>query len=257
LAHLKAYFDKTTSEGEGKLEEVAYTAQEVIQSLGALLGFTPEVQEIAKQGIKATLAVVGTNPKLQDFLKRLGTDQTHYITSHSMALARVACSISASMDWPSGSTFLKLTFASFFHDITLTNQALCKIRTNEELLATGNQFTVEECDEFRNHPNAAADLIRSYPEVPADVDVIIRQHHELPDGSGFPRKIGGPALAPLSCVFIFSHGLVRAFYEPNPQESVTQFLNDFRERYNNSTFRKIYAALDKNREAFAAAGIPI
>ena len=48
---------------------LAASVHEAIQELNAAVGFTPEVQELAKQGVKLSLKAVGSSPKLAAVLK--------------------------------------------------------------------------------------------------------------------------------------------------------------------------------------------
>src|SRR6185312_15892576 len=100
----------------------------------------------------------------------------------------IACAIATQMDWASDSTFQKLTLAAFLHDITLSNHELAQCDTVQEAIDK-KTFTEAEIAGFRVHPAKGAEIARQFQEVPPDVDVIILQHHERPDGSGFPRGI--------------------------------------------------------------------
>ena len=223
-------------------ERVARQVQEAVQELGLTLGFTPEVQAIAKQGVDIAVKSIGKSPRLSKVFEILQKDGGNYLSAHSMALAHVSCSLSLALEWPSSTTFQKLTFAAFFHDITLSNQDLARVSSLFELAEKAAKFTDVEIQSFKNHPITVAELIRRFNEVPSDVDTIVIQHHELPDGSGFPRGIMASHIMPLSSVFIVAHDYIDFLYA-NPKATFHEFLTIHKEKYIGGSFRKIAESL--------------
>lgn len=219
----------------------ANAAHELASELMQRLGFTSEIQEIAKSGIRLTLQSIGTSPKLGNILRLLSRDKDKYISNHSMMLAQIACGLSALMQWPSGSTFQKLTFAAFLHDILFSNQALAQIKGLDELKAKSAQFTPIEIKLFNDHPHLVAEIARNFGEIPPDVDQILLQHHEKADGSGFPRKLSGTTIHPLSAVFIVAHEFVDFCFDQadNAEVDIEAFLKSCEGRFTTGTFRKI------------------
>ena len=68
------------------------------------------------------------------------------------------------------------------------NQQLAKIGTLQELRKREGEFTEKEVKSYKTHPAVAAEIAKGIDEVPPDVDTIIMQHHERPDGKGFPER---------------------------------------------------------------------
>ncbi len=84
--------------------------------------------------------------------------------------------------------------------------------------------------------------------IPPDVDIIVSEHHERPDGTGFPQRKGYAALAPLSSVFIVAHDLVS--YILNRKENnwnIVSFLNQHRFLYQSGIFHDLFVALWNNQ----------
>jgi response regulator RpfG family c-di-GMP phosphodiesterase len=148
------------------------------------------------------------------------------------------------MKWGSDTTFNKLTLASFLHDICLTNNDLAAISTLEELDKEKAKFTKQEYDEFKQHPVFAAEMAKKMSEVPPDVDVIIRQHHEKPDGTGFPRGLGHAYIAPLACVFIVAHDLARFTLKSGKDFKIEAFIESAREKYKSAQFKKVMSCIE-------------
>ena len=92
---------------------------------------------------------------------------------------------------------------------------------------------------FMRHTDAAAELLACLPEVPANVDVILRQHHEQPDGKGFPKCLTYAQLSPLSCVFIVAHRMLNLEVGTDTKDQLLQFLGQLGPEYEKGTFGKI------------------
>jgi HD-GYP domain-containing protein (c-di-GMP phosphodiesterase class II) len=217
------------------------TAQELINKVGA----TPEVQEMVKKNIQLTLHTVGRNPKLKNILDSLNKEKDRYIASHSVYLAQLSCTLAAAMEWHSESTFHKLNLASYLHDITLTDQELARVHDLKDLEARKARFSKEQIDAFKAHPSHGAELAQKFNEVPPDVDTLIVQHHEKPDGSGFPRGLTHKQIGPLSSVFIASHDIVTHIFENEKPFVMEEFLEMVKERYDVGNFRKILKCLSQ------------
>lgn len=232
---------KVTPEDAG---QAALSVHETVTSLSNGLGFTPEVQALAKQGIRLTLKNVGNNPQLKKILLTLMDTKGNYISKHSVALAQIACGLAAAIKWPSSSTFEKLTFSAFFHDIVIKNEALAAIPTIDVFAKFKNRFTEDEQKLFVSHPIAAAQLIQKFIEIPPEVDQIILSHHERPDGNGFPRRLTPNKIAPLACLFIIAHELLDFVVANGPKADVAGFLKRYKEANSVGNFKKILDQLD-------------
>lgn len=221
------------------LDAVHETTQELLNKLGA----TKEVQEVVKANIQLTIKAMGKSPKLSDILKRLQIDREKYISSHSVLLPQIACTLAMAMDWKSEPTLQKLALAAFLHDMPLTNHKLAQVTSLTELNRRVDQFTPEEIKAYKTHPVKGSEMAKQFHEIPPDVDTIILQHHERPDGSGFPRGLTQHHISPLSAVFIVSHDLVSALFDPNTPFVLEQFIESTKDLYHAGNFRKLWGHL--------------
>ena len=76
-----------------------------------------------------------------------------------------------------------LVTAAYMHDIG-------KINISKKILLKLEKLTDEEFNEIKSHPNTGADIIQSIPELEEE-SIIVRQHHEKYDGTGYPQQIQG------------------------------------------------------------------
>jgi len=223
---------------------VSIATIDTIHSLVNQVGFTPEVQELVKKNVDLVLKEMYAAPSLGSILKNMDVDREKYIASHSHILAEVSCALSIAMKWDSETSFKKLTMAALLHDMGLSNQKLAKVKDLTELKHRNTEFNPSEAEDFRSHPRRAATLVKGIKEVPADVDKIILQHHELPMGTGFPDGLQAQHIHPLASLMMVAHDLVDWVIDrPGTAPNVEEFIEAHLDKYKTGNFRKILKAL--------------
>ncbi|HVK61074.1 MAG TPA: HD domain-containing phosphohydrolase [Bdellovibrionales bacterium] len=235
---LQAVSDEA-EDGDEKLIATVAQVQETLQDLTQKIGFTEPVMALAKTHVELAVKAIGKFPRLHRIFEGSMLRNSNYTSRHSVMIAHVACAIASKLNWPSDSTFQKLIVASLLHDISLVNPDYCEINTKADLEQAKMRYTSDEIRAIENHPFAAADIVGKLHEIPADVHAIVIQHHEKPDGSGFPRGMRAQAIAPLAAVFIVAHELVEACDREGASFDMSRFWQERTEAYSSSTFKKI------------------
>jgi HD-GYP domain-containing protein (c-di-GMP phosphodiesterase class II) len=214
---------------------------ELISSAIPELGFTPELQAATKASIDLAVKAIARDPKLAELIKSLTAMETSYRSWHSVSLCYIACRLSSLMTWDSANTHYKLSLAAFLHDITVKTESLERVTTLDELeTAAGSE---EEKIGYREHPHEAAALARQMRDFPGDVDHIIAQHHELPNGKGFPLGINHTKISPLAALFIVAHAITEELFDMREEFSLRECVGRLELAYTQGYFRRVIAAL--------------
>lgn len=176
----------------------------VIVDTAKKLGFSDELIKVTNRSVDFAIDTFNENEKFKDIYGPIFENNKSYLTKHSVALAYITNGILAKTPWDSADNRVRLVMASFLHDVSIRNPDY-------------NEFSVDKNDEesvrtFKDHPREAIDLIKNLKGLPQDLDRIILDHHEKPDGSGLPRGLTSSQLSPLSSLFIFCHNLVDALF---------------------------------------------
>ncbi|OFZ69703.1 MAG: hypothetical protein A3K03_03350 [Bdellovibrionales bacterium RIFOXYD1_FULL_44_7] len=226
------------------------SVHEVLHEMSHRLGFTKEVQELAKVSVQQAVDTMKRNPKLSSLLSKLKRDKEKYISSHSMLAGHIACALASQMTWTSEATYEKLTLASMLHDISLRNQELAAVSTLDDLEEKKGKFSQDEIEAYKSHPLYGAEIAKRFTEIPPDVDIIIAQHHERPDGTGFPRGVTHSRIGPLSTVFIVAHDIVHFLFSADvskefSKEQLMEFFEKYKDTYTFGNFKKILAVVPK------------
>jgi len=216
---------------------------EIVHSAIVSYGFTDEVKEMASESISETVTFIKKEPGLKNIFKDLLNDEGSYITQHSTLIPLIACMLATKFDFKSESTGFKLSLASFMHDITLKSDELARIQSLEELEAREDEFTKEDIAIFKRHPVEAANMLRGMTNIPPDVDRIVIDHHEMPDGSGFPKKINHTRISLLSSIFIISHRFADELYSRRDKINVARFVDSALKHYSKGRFSEVLQKL--------------
>ncbi|MCA1596194.1 MAG: response regulator [Chloroflexi bacterium] len=82
--------------------------------------------------------------------------------------------------------------AGMIHDIG-------KIGISEGVLGKNGKLTPEEWLEMKKHPTIGAEIISRVPSLEKVLPGVL-EHHERPDGKGYPRGLEGDAISPIASI---------------------------------------------------------
>lgn len=169
------------------------------------LGFNSEIIQLTDSIIDNMIKNFDKSPEMSNLLHKVINSKTGILYQRCHMTSVVACEIVKNLNLNDQSANEKISFASFFHDIILSErEELSKINSFEELEKA--QLSENDWDLVFNHANEAAMLIKTHPEAPLGADEIIRHHHGAFNGKGFSNAI--ERLPDLSKIFIIAHHFV-------------------------------------------------
>lgn len=222
--------------------------EQKILRIGDEVHIDKEFKETIDRAVEKIRATVEKEPKIDSFMKALKEkqDQHALFTQKLNITSMIACVLAKQLDWISKSTLDKLVYASVLCDITLAvRPELLKIQHLQDFESTKPTLTDEDQKIFLSHPKDAAGLIKSYfSSAPPDTDAIVYQHHELPDGTGFPLGLRAEKISPLSALFIVANDFAYYFIKDD-EPTMDDFLLKCSGRYDYVNFRKVIKALER------------
>ncbi len=221
-------------------EQKTINVFDIVQNTIVSLGLSKSVIKVAAKSVEQTLDLMGSLEDLTSFYNRLFQHSDSFLTKHSIALSYVSAGLLSKTKWDSHESRVKISLASFLHDFSIDN-----MRIDER----GVDLNPFEEKAFDSHAHDAAEVLSEVPEIPEDVNSIIRDHHELPDGTGFPRGLTGTNIKPLVSVFILSHEVVCSMLtlaERNQELTKDKVISLIDVNlYKEGHFKKCLEALDK------------
>jgi response regulator RpfG family c-di-GMP phosphodiesterase len=181
----------------------------VVQDLAQTIGLTPSVIGLAKRQVEMVISEAKKIKGMRQLLLRLES-RNDYIIDHSLMLSYLGVVLCDQLGWVTRNSREQLALAALFHDISIDDPDLAMvIDLGEPILKT---LSKEEHKAFEHHPLLAAELVAPLVREFPGLEDIISQHHERPDGTGFPKKMAITRLRPLACLFIFCHHFVTHLY---------------------------------------------
>lgn len=191
----------------------------------------------------ATLRKISMNPRLRALLKRLKLSKDQYYNEHINLLCNISCSIAKNMNWSTSETMQKMIYASYLHDILFADHThLAEIRDIHQFENEKGNLSDYERKVFLENPNYVTQIAREDSKAPADVEHILLQHRELPDGSGFPRGLKHHQMNAMACLFIIAHDFVDELYMDS-NLGLQDYVKKAREKFKGSHFDKITMAI--------------
>ena len=216
--------------------------EEVVPYLTCAMPFpVPQLDSM----VNKMLDQVRKTSKLKNLFKSLKIDRTpgSFAQARIGLIINISVGISAKLDWSSDKTLEKFVYAAYLHDMALAGRAdLALISSLEQLESMKSTLSEEDYKLVLDHPNIAANTIEDYKEISTDVVAILRQHHELPYGNGFPAKISYNKITPLATIFIVAMDLAEyILHEPNWK--IDKYLLKGREKFKGIHFMKVLEAV--------------
>jgi response regulator RpfG family c-di-GMP phosphodiesterase len=235
LSYFESIFKQKMRESESSAVSIEFgkDALETTVALSKILGWSEDTVRIAKTSIELTIQVLALEPSWDSILSKASSDSRY--ASHISLIALTSCSIAQNLGWSSESTKQKLVMAALLHDYLVEESMYDNIESAEN-----DPF-------YKKHPVAIAEFARTLKGLSNDVDQILLQHHEKPNGKGFPRSLCAQQIAPLSALFILCEDLV-TFFQNNEftQASLDLFWKLHPDYLAKDPFKKIAQSMIKS-----------
>lgn len=223
---------------EGSLVAMASFAQSsVLQCIGQM-GLSESSLELTNQNIEIIMEICKKDPDVYSLLSKFSGSQD-YLSDHCLMIACVANAISEQLEeLRGGQTFLKLTCAALFHDIMVKDSEMAQLRTiDEENLSFFDRTSIEK---YKGHPMQAVDFVSKIQNLPPDLEVIIRTHHERPNGNGFPRGLDYKKISLICAVFNVAEEIVdNIFHSGLDRYNIIDILEEMDAEFSKGNFKKV------------------
>ncbi len=231
----------------GMVEEKVVEASPVYEDFPEIECVLPFPIPQLEQKVGKVMDQVKKNPKLKQIFAELKIDRSgdNYMASHIGMLINISTGISIKMDWSTEKTLEKFVYAAYLHDMAIADRPdLAKIHGSLfEVELHKDKFTPQDFRLIIEHSNIAAKKIDEIEEIPADVGMIVRQHHELPKENGYPAKLGYNKITALATVFIVAHDLTH-FILDNPKWTMKDYMVKAKAKFKGPHFAKVLSALN-------------
>ena len=161
--------------GHGESRDLGACESELLDELAVLTG------EVLTHHERQQLRLADSEPEIRGLVKALAeADGDTY--RHSLEIAVTAREVARTLGL-GGTDLFETELGALMHDVG-------KLRLPERMWQHRGRLTPEDQELMRLHPEWGAEMVASIPGLEA-VALIVRLHHERPDGEGYPHGLVG------------------------------------------------------------------
>ena len=154
-----------------------------------------QIVEISKKCTKTMTDVSASTPELKELIDSMLSIPTNYLYMHTILTSYVSKHLLENISWGSKEYIEKIQFVIFFHDIHLAPiyARYPRLKYEDDLLF---QSTLDDSEKevLISHARLAAETIRTIPNAPPGADSLLRKHHGMNSGEGFPLELSEEGL---------------------------------------------------------------
>lgn len=216
-------------------------ALEIVKTRLIKCGFSQSVLAVTEEVINLQVDMIQRTPELSKFMEKFQLFRKMN-TEHSRLVSFICVAILKEIGWDSESTLHKMCLASLFHDISLPDDIINN-RTADNYL-----INLSEIDKkiYEHHPEESAHLAKNFSSVAPGIEQVILEHHELPDGTGFPNNLTATHVHALSaCLHLADLTADYMWKYDFEMDAIRDEVQKNKEFYSKGFYRKPYDALVK------------
>ncbi len=230
--------ERLFTKGSSLDSALAIQCLEQVERISRAFGWSGEAVLASQKIVKEAIATLSRNETMSLLLKKKYEERGSAYTQHVGLLCYLTCIMCAELKLEEAQE--KLVMASLMHDLFIDESFYPEIEEwNKQARDFDNRSP--EIVKYRLHPLHASQIAQTIDILPPDVDQIILQHHESPDGRGFPRGLSASRIHYLASIFIMAEDLVHFLDDGHALEtSLKDYLTWGADRYQSGNFKKIF-----------------
>ena len=211
-------------------------AQKFVQNKILEMGVSKVVVSVVNNTKDSIIENMEKNKGLKTLLSDL-KKANDYTTGHSLMISYIAGNILGDLSLDYRTSLAKITQAALLHDINLQNESLVKIH---DLAADFSNIPDKDKKSILQHCETTFKKLMEHQDISEDVCRIILQHHEQPDGTGYPYGRTSESIHILSRVFILCEKMAHYFYNNEIQDlDLDALKEELTEKYHQESFQPI------------------
>lgn len=179
----------------------------------------PLSDESLGRAVRLSQEIATSMREKPDFLKLVMTlvDMGDEFTRHSLGSVMMANMLTLRLDWSSPKLLDPITTGAFFHDIGL-KEVPVELRFKNRIDMTRDEALMWEC-----HPAKGVQLLSPLKFVTPDILRIVQEHHEVPNGQGFPNKLRLDRIFPMAKVVSMANAMAHDVFLDGKSFSLDTF----------------------------------
>lgn len=238
-------FFKSMRERSTEALNLSSSTLELIQMAAKSMGWNSEIINLGNENTKMIQNLVAAVPNINEVFDWFESSDHDLGVSTGILLSYFLAAITKRLGITDRRQLEVLSMAGFFHDMFLDDY---QIRNQEKFikaLSLGTAVNRETVEQIKNHPMEVRSTLSRWEQCPPGLLELIEQHHELPDGSGFPKGIKGAEMHPLSGIFVVARECIEVFVRTRDKGVVREHLLSRAAIFSQEPTKKAYEAAIK------------
>jgi len=167
-------------------------------------------------------------------------NQASYFISHSQNVSRLAGITAKAMNMPA-SDISMVEMAGLVHDIGL-------VGVERHIVLKGGIITLEEYGSIKMHCIAGSKMLSSINEL-VDISNIVMQHHERPDGAGYPNGLSSAKIKEYSKIISVAEAydtmIAKSFYKTSysKEKAIEELVENSSRQFDEETVKVFIKAI--------------
>lgn len=220
--------------------EISTAVQEILVGATRTFGLSPETQDLAQRNLELVKGLSERIVELDSVFQWASFSQMEYSFLHSVLICYLTTEVARNLPIaiPHASEILAL--ASCFHDIALENHQVKNEPRFIKAIEINSNINREDMLSVREHSEVAVQMMKNWPTCPQEVLKIIIEHHERPDGKGFPAGKVAADISDLGACFIVCEDLAQTYLEYKDKVTVIRQFSSRTQFYAQGPFAKYH-----------------
>lgn len=166
---------------EDKTDALGDMADQSVSSICESLELAPDVADKTKLVVRNMVKFLHNEPSvLANLLKTISQNDSFFY--HSVTVSVLSMLIAEKSENSSEKMLELIGLAGLLHDIG-------KSQLSKEVLSAGDNLTREQSNEMKKHPKLSFRMLEGCRSISDEVRLAILQHHEQPNGEGYPNAL--------------------------------------------------------------------
>ncbi|MBC7430117.1 MAG: HD domain-containing protein [Bacteriovorax sp.] len=215
--------------------------------------FTKYSIEIIKELIKSINILLNSTGSLEAFFIGMKQKNLSYGYCHSYLSGFFIFKILENFSWKKDQSKNKILYLALFHDLALHNNRL--IEAHHNLAKEFAKLSDAEKQVLNSHADVSASILEKIVKAPKELTLLIREHHGLKQGNGFPESLS-LGIGPLSMAWIVIEDFVTGYlnqWQSTDKDKIHEFIKTYPEdlfkelmvKYDRLTYADVVAELQK------------